>query len=258
MEKIEAIYPLSPVQHGMLFHSLYAPRGGVYVEQLHCVLKGRLNPGAFERAWQRVVDRHPVLRTAFIWEGLEEPLQVVHEHCEMRVEHHDWRGLSLDEQDVHLSRLLGADSRRGFDLADAPLMRLVLIRGLDATHRFVWTHHHILLDGWSVPLVLEEVFALYEAFCRGEDLRLEPRRPYRDYIGELLAQDARGLHRPHPSRRRQARGRDRSVRGELRRAADQALPLLDPGPAEPRPPPPAHLEHARAGSVGRPARPLQR
>src|SRR5262245_35180320 len=124
MEKIEAIYPLSPVQQGMLFHSLYAPETGVYVEQLSCTLRGDLDIDAFERAWQRVLDRHAVLRTAFVWEDVDEPVQVVHQQVPLPVTRVDWRDLARPEQQTRLADFREADQRLGFDLSLAPLIRL--------------------------------------------------------------------------------------------------------------------------------------
>ena len=189
MKNVADFYPLSPMQAGMLFHSLYAPDSGVYVEQVSCTLRGDLDVTAFERAWQRVVDRHPVLRTAFRGEGLKEPVQVVRRQVKLPLAQQDWRGLSPSEQECELRDFLAQDRRTGFDLAQAPLMRLALMRSGEDACTFVWTHHHILLDGWSIPQLLQEVFALYEAFRRGEDLHLEPPRPYRDYIAWLKHQN---------------------------------------------------------------------
>jgi hypothetical protein len=189
MENLESLYKLSPVQQGMLFHSLYAPRSGVYVVQLSCVLHGDLNISAFERAWQRVVDRHPILRTAFHWEELEKPLQVVHRRVSLPLEQQDWRGLSAVEQQQRLAEYQKADRTRGFDLTQAPLLRLALFQVAEDSYHFVWSYHHLLLDGWSLPLILKEVLAFYEAFSRGRDLRLERSRPYRDYIAWLQQQD---------------------------------------------------------------------
>jgi amino acid adenylation domain-containing protein len=186
---IEAVYPLSPMQQGMLFHSLYAPKSGVYFEQLSAKLRGELDFAAFERAWQRVMDRHAILRTAFVWKNLDRMLQVVHRHVPLSLEQKDWRGLPRNEQQTRLEAFLEADRARGFDLSRAPLMRLTLLRTADDAYHFVWSHHHVLLDGWSLPLLLKEVFAFYEAFCHGQDLRLETPRPYRDYINWLQGQD---------------------------------------------------------------------
>ncbi|HEX8651125.1 MAG TPA: non-ribosomal peptide synthase/polyketide synthase [Pyrinomonadaceae bacterium] len=187
--QIEDIYPLSPMQHGMLFHSLYAPESGVYVEQLSFILRKRLNVTAFKRAWQQVVDRHLILRTSLVWDELDDPLQVVHRSVRLSWEQHDWRGLSETERQERLEIFLEEDRRRGFDLSTAPLMRLTLIRIGEGAYQMVWSHHHLLLDGWCLSLLLKEVFAFYEAFSLGQDLRLKRSRPYRDYIAWLRQQN---------------------------------------------------------------------
>jgi amino acid adenylation domain-containing protein len=189
MKKVEDFYPLSPMQQGMLFHSLYAPESGVYVEQMSCTLRGDLDTAAFERAWQRVVDRHAILRTAFAGEGLKEPVQVVHRQVKLPVEQQDWQELSPAEQEARLETLLQEERRQGFKLSEPPLMRMLLTRIAEDTYNFAWTHHHILLDGWSIPPLLQEVFAFYDAFRQGQDLHLELPPPYRDYIVWLKRQD---------------------------------------------------------------------
>jgi len=188
-DNIEAIYPLSPMQQGMLFHSLYTPESGVYFEQLCFTLHGDLDVAAFERAWQSLIDQHPVLRTVFAWETRDKPLQVVRRHAALPWTTHDWRDLSPDAQQSKLAAWLKSDQTRGFDLHQAPLMRVTLFRLADETWRCVWSFHHLLLDGWSLSLALKDVFAFYEASRQGQDLRLPPPRPYRDYIAWLHAQD---------------------------------------------------------------------
>jgi len=189
MANIEDVYPLSPMQQGMLFHSLYAPDSGVYVEQVSSTLHGDLNIQAFERAWQHVVNRHAILRTAFVWEGLDEPLQVVHQQVQLPLEQFDWRTLSHAEQEAKLEAFLQTEQRRGFELSQAPLMRLAIMQLADDTYQFVWSHHHLLLDGWCLPLLLREVLAFYQAYHQGQPVQLERSRPYRDYIAWLQQQD---------------------------------------------------------------------
>lgn len=188
-KNIEAIYPLSPPQQGMLFETVRAPESGIHVEQLTCTLHGNLNVSAFEQAWQRVVDRHSILRTGFVWKDQDEPLQVVLRWVEVLLEQQDWHGLSSLEQQQRLESLLQSDRQRGFELSKPPLMRLTLIQLAEADYQLLWSHHHIILDGWSGPLVLKEVIAFYEAFCRGQDLHWERPRSYRDYIAWLKQQD---------------------------------------------------------------------
>lgn len=189
MKNLEDIYPLSPMQQGMLFHSLYAPSESVYFEQLSCTLRGNLNVQAFEQAWQQVVARHSILRTAFIWENLSEPLQVVYRQVKVTVETNDWRSLSVEKQQQQLEVFLESQRQQGFQLSQAPLMRLNLIRLADDCYQFVWSFHHILLDGWSVPLVFKDLLYFYQAFSQGESLRYEPTVSYRNYIAWLQKQD---------------------------------------------------------------------
>jgi amino acid adenylation domain-containing protein len=186
---IEDIYPLSPMQQGMLFHSLYAPETGVYFEQSSWTLRGDLDVPAFGRAWQWILDRHSALRTSFLWEDLDEPLQVVHRQVELPFEWRDWLSLPEHEQESRLEVFLQTDRERGFELSKAPLMRLALMQTAEDTFQFVWSHHHLLLDGWSLPIIFGEVFALYEAFQRGEAPALQPTQPYRAYIAWLQSQD---------------------------------------------------------------------
>ncbi len=186
---IEAVYPLSPMQQGMLFHSLYAPETGVYFEQLTCTLNGVLNIEAFERACQKVVDRNPILRTSFVWKKLDKMLQAVHARVRLPIAKVDWRGMPKEAQQERFEEYLAADRKQGFNLGKAPLIRLALLRTGETQTKFVWSHHHLLLDGWSMPLVFKEVFSLYEAYCRGAEWATAPGRPYRDYILWLQQQD---------------------------------------------------------------------
>ncbi len=179
---VEDFYPLSPMQQGMLFHTLYSPNSGVYFEQLSCTLRHLKNPQAFKQAWQQVTDRHPILRTSFVWEGVKEPVQVVHRQVQLPWEECDWQGRSPAEQQQQLETFLESDRDRGFDMRQPPLMRLTLIQLAKDTYYFIWSHHHLLLDGWSSPAILKEVFDFYQAFLNGEQLSLPRPRPYRDYI----------------------------------------------------------------------------
>ena len=189
MQSIEDLYELSPMQQGMLFHTLYAPESEVYFEQLLCILSGELNFPAFQKAWEQVVARHSILRSSFFWEEIEKPLQMVSKQVDLPWEKMDWRHLTSDEQQKNLENFLVSDRHKGFDLNQAPLMRFTIIQLTENTYQFIWSHHHILFDGWSMQIVLKEVFALYEANQRGEHLRLSPVRPYKEYIEWLQQQD---------------------------------------------------------------------
>jgi amino acid adenylation domain-containing protein/non-ribosomal peptide synthase protein (TIGR01720 family) len=187
--EIQDLYPLSPLQQGMLFHDLYAPESGMYVERLRYTIRGDLNAVAFEQAWRQVVERHAVLRSAFIWEEVDEPLQAVFREVETPLEFQDWRGTPVAEQEERLQAHLAEILQRGFNLSRPPLQRLTLIQMSERVSEFIWSYHHLLLDGWSVSLILGEIITLYEAFCQGQKPQLEKSRPYRDYIAWLKRQD---------------------------------------------------------------------
>jgi len=191
LRQIEDAYPLSPSQEGILFHSLYAPASGVYVTQMSCTFQD-LNESAVERAWEAVIERHPILRTAFAWEHADKPLQVVAKHITLPLEKFDWRGLSPEEQQQRFELHLQQDRARGFKLSNVPLMRLTLFRTADDTHQFLWSHHHVLLDGWSIFLILKDVFSFYDAFSREQELQLEPASPFRNYIEWMQNQNLSG------------------------------------------------------------------
>jgi hypothetical protein len=192
--KRQDLYPLSPMQQGMLFHSLYAPDSGVYVEQFGCTLQGALgseplNISAFERAWRHLMERHTILRTAFLGQGLKEPVQVVYQQAPLVLQQEDWRSLDAHQRQERLQAFMAEDRQRGFDLAEPPLMRLALLRVAENAYEFVWTYHHMLLDGWSMPLLLTEFMTCYEAYSHHRPVPLPPARPFRDYIVWLRKQD---------------------------------------------------------------------
>jgi amino acid adenylation domain-containing protein len=189
---IEAIYYLSPLQQGLLFHAVYERETDPYVSQTGFILEGVLKMEAFEHAWQTAVDRHPILRTGFVWDGVEKPLQLVHRTVAIPIQRLDWRDLTEKERREALTAWLQSDRRTSFDLVRPPIMRLTLMQIADDAWYFINSHHHILLDGWSFSLVLREALAHYEAFTRGASLRLPLPRPYREYIAWLKGQDLQG------------------------------------------------------------------
>ena len=186
---IEDVYPLSPMQEGMLFHTLYAPERAVYFEQSSWVLEGELDVSAFHEGWRRIIERHPILRTSFAWRGLERPLQIVRRQAELSWREHDWRQLEPETQRERLEALLAADRRLGFELSSAPLMRLILVRLGERVSRFVWSAHHVLMDGWSISVIFEELFALYGALRQDRPVELIQPLPFREYIAWLERQD---------------------------------------------------------------------
>ena len=190
---LEDVYPLAPLQAGMLFHVLAAPGSDVYLEQLHGEIHGTVDPDAFETAWRLTIGRHPILRTAFWCE--EGPLhQYVEAQVPFALTRIDWTDIPAEAQAERLGAWLAADRRQGLDVRRAPLMRVSLIRLGPQRWHWVWTHHHLLLDGWSLPPLMADVLAAYDATVTGRPLALPAIRPYRDYLVWLQGQDAAGAN----------------------------------------------------------------
>ena len=190
--RLADVYPLAPLQRGLLFETLANPGSGVYFEQFSIRLDGPLDLDAFERAWNALLRRHAVLRAGIAWQGLAVPHLVVREQVELPLTHHDWRGLAEAAQAARLEQLLERDRVQGFDLTKAPLTRLHLVHLAPQRWRLIWSHHHILLDGWSVAILIQEVFDSYEAIRVGQFTPAPPPPPYRDYIAYLASLDLSG------------------------------------------------------------------
>ena len=185
----EQIYLLTPLQQGLLFQSLYAPNSGDYVTQIRFTLQGTLNEIALLHAWQEVLQRHAILRTSFIWEDLDQPHQVVSRQGVLPHIQLDISALQSQEQEACLQTFVQHDREHEFVLTEAPLMRLALIRLTQERYECVWTHHHLLLDGWSLPIVLKDVFALYQSLLQNQPVQWAAPRSYSDYLAWLLQQD---------------------------------------------------------------------
>ncbi|HZW29207.1 MAG TPA: amino acid adenylation domain-containing protein, partial [Isosphaeraceae bacterium] len=186
---IEDAYPLTPVQEGMLFHTLDDPEAGHYVEQFLCRIRGELDLATLEVSWRRLVARHPALRSTIQWTEFDRPYQVVHRRAEPPLEYQDWRGLTPAEQEKRLESYLDADHRRGFVPSQPPLSRLALLRLAEDVHQLVWSLHHVMIDGWCLPVLLHEILDIYQAIRWGGEPAPAPSRPFRDYIAWLDEQD---------------------------------------------------------------------
>jgi amino acid adenylation domain-containing protein/non-ribosomal peptide synthase protein (TIGR01720 family) len=182
-------YALTPMQQGMLFHSLDPRNRGVDVEQVLCTLAEPLDVAAFVRAWEHIVSRYAILRTAFDWEGKPEPVQTVYQAVELPVRILDWRGLTAADQKTHLAAVIDRDRARGFDVRCAPLMRLTIAACGPRAFEVLWSFHHSILDGRSFPILLREVFGVYEGLTRGREPSPAPARQFKAYIDWLGARD---------------------------------------------------------------------
>lgn len=186
------VFPLTPLQQGLLLHSIAQPELGVYVNQSVIELSGPLRPARLRNAWARAAARHSALRAAFVWQGVDVPLQVIRPAVSLPWTEHDWRGRGAAGPERDLSALLAADRARPFEFTSAPLMRLVLIRVAADRWWLVWTYHHLLLDGWAATLVVDEVLRNYR---EAPDGALQAGPQIADYVAWLHRQPAQAAER---------------------------------------------------------------
>ncbi|MET7383116.1 amino acid adenylation domain-containing protein [Streptomyces sp. NPDC005526] len=186
---IEDVLPLSPLQEGMLFQALYDEDGpDLYVHQLLLDLEGPLDARALRLAARALLKRHANLRVGFRHDRSTEPVQLVHSQVKVPWTQIDLSALDEDKQEAELARHADEDRARGFDLTRPPLLRFTVFRLGPGRFRLMLTKHHILMDGWSVPVLVRELFELYGS--KGDPAVLRPVTPYRDYLAWLAAQNA--------------------------------------------------------------------
>lgn len=184
MTDVLDVYEMTPLQAGMLFHSLYAPADTSYFEQYWCTLEGSLDIARFKAAWQAVIARHAVLRSECQWDGFDAPVQVVYDDVDPEWTFADWSGLSEAEGEAAFETWRVGDRQRGFRMDEAPLLRFALLRQGPQRWRFVWSFHHLLMDGWCGALLVREVFLHY-----GGNPLPAPPPPYRNYVDWRAGQD---------------------------------------------------------------------
>jgi amino acid adenylation domain-containing protein len=192
---IEDIYELSPLQSGMLFHTLYAPESRLYFEQVLVPLEGEIDRTALKCAWEAVIAANPTLRTSFHWEEIDKPVQVVHRTAELCLLYRDLRNFRESRQAGEIAAFCEVDRQNGFDMGKAPLLRIGLIQLSSKSYRLLLSFHHAILDGWSLQRAYRQFAECYPALVRGERPELAACRAYKDYIKWLQAQDLRAAER---------------------------------------------------------------
>ncbi len=189
LKNVQDIYPLTATQAGMLFHTIEAQAPGMYVIQVQLTLKGSLNREALMAAWDDVVGRHDALRASFVWEDLEEPLQIIHESVNTSWVELNGSQLMAEYGPHAITEWLDGERLTRFDLKKSPLSRLGLISINDETHRFVWTLHHAIADGWSVAVIIDELRTAYHSRIEGRTPELPEPQPFRSLIAWLKNHD---------------------------------------------------------------------
>ncbi|KAF6584031.1 condensation domain-containing protein, partial [Paenibacillus sp. EKM205P] len=192
--ELENVYALSPMQKGMLFHSLMEPDSGAYFQQASFDQKGSFDVEIFRKSLDVLTQRHEALRTNFhrfeTGHG-PEPLQIVFRHKDSDLSFKDIREMQEAEQQAYIQTFKQEDQARGFDLGTDALMRVQVLQTDEETYHLVWSFHHIVMDGWCLSLVTGEVFGTYFALLEQKQPEFAPITPYGQYIEWLGRQDER-------------------------------------------------------------------
>ncbi|MEM8678408.1 MAG: condensation domain-containing protein, partial [Planctomycetota bacterium] len=190
LENVQDIYPLTPMQEGMLYHCIAQPDSGAYVDQVIVTLEGSLDLERFVGAFRRVAARFDTLRTAFLWDGVDKPLQIVRDQVEYEVAIVDGRPGDAEARRRQLDELVTTHRVRGFVLEEAPLLRLTLLRQGPAHTDLLLCFHHLILDGWSARTLLQRALREYDGLPSRQ-----PEYRYRDYVEWILGQDQEAARR---------------------------------------------------------------
>jgi aryl carrier-like protein len=184
---IKNIYTLSPMQEGMYFHFLYSPESTAYVEQCTYTIEEDINLDRLKQSFQLLVNRYEVLRTVFNHNKADKPLQIVLQDVSVDVEYADWTSGASDENIV--AAFQRNQRERRFNLNTEISLRLALIKVSSQHFKLIWTHHHILMDGWCVHLLIKDFNYIYHSLSKGIQPSLPEPEPYSKYIAWLQDQD---------------------------------------------------------------------
>jgi hypothetical protein len=179
--EIEDIHPLTSAQHGILFHTLQEGRGIYRLRYLY-EIEGRLDVARLERHFQEAVNRHPALRSAFVWQDLDEPIQVVMRQLALKIQVHDLTRLSSELAAASVRDFLELARATEEDLSQAPLLEVSIFLLEPERCKLGISVHHLILDGWSLAIVMKEVFASYFAGIDGRELQFSRSASFADFV----------------------------------------------------------------------------
>jgi amino acid adenylation domain-containing protein len=182
-------FPLTIMQRAMVLASRRMPGSGVYALQTICTLDHETDTALLHRAWQYVAGRHEILRSTLHIDGGAAPFQAVHRRVDIPWTEHDWRRLTVLEQERQLSVLLDQDRCQGYPLGEILPWRVIVVRTGACASTMIWSAHHALLDGRSQFLVMQELFDVYEALGAGNEPGWEAPVQFREHAEWLLRQD---------------------------------------------------------------------
>ncbi|WP_459209685.1 amino acid adenylation domain-containing protein [Aquimarina rhabdastrellae] len=188
---IEDIYPLSPLQEGMLFHSLFDTQKDAYLIQFGCDFVGDFDSVAFNRSWQTLVEKHAILRTKIYHNVFSSAIQCVYKEVAIPIERLDFSAYEGDVLDEKIATFLASDKERGFSIDEFPLIRISLIQLGENRIKMILSNHHILWDGWSLSMMMSSFMQYYQTYSEGKEITIETKDNYGDQVRWI---QQKGIH----------------------------------------------------------------
>lgn len=182
---LEDVYPLTPLQEGLYYHWLRSPDSETYLDQISFTIKGKLDIGVMEQSYRLLAARHAVLRTFFTHDYGDKPLQVVRKDTMPGFEYRDAAAMA----GLSMANIRKEDRLKGFNLNKGSQMRLTIWETSAGVYEFIWTYHHILMDGWCLSILMNDFLKIYYSCLQGKEPSLKKIRPYSNYIKWLSAMD---------------------------------------------------------------------
>ena len=186
-KNLASLYELSPLQEGILFHSLYNDTNNstAYHTQFIVEFSSPIDMVYFRKAWEEVIENHSILRTGFIHENVSIPLQFVNKKVDLPVSELDYSELTSYEFQVALEKLAKTERLKKFNFNAPPLIRIVMVKKKNDKYTMIWTKHHILWDGWSGQIVIKEVFEAYHLLIEGKNLVKRQEDCFKEFIDHI-------------------------------------------------------------------------
>lgn len=188
-QRLQSIYPLSPLQHGILFHYIKDKTSDAYFQQDEFQISGYIDQKIFAESWQYLIRRYDILRTNFVYQKLQTPRQIVFKEKDQAILFEDLREIAKDKQDIYLNKFKELDRQKGFDLTKGHLMRVAVFQVSDQEYTIIWSHHHIIMDGWCRGIIFKDFFSIYGLLKSGAEVSLPKVYPYSTFIDWLKNQD---------------------------------------------------------------------
>ncbi|QDX94131.1 amino acid adenylation domain-containing protein [Brevibacillus laterosporus] len=188
-DQVQDMYVLSPMQEGMLFHSLLNRENNSHLVQMSITIQGKMDVDLFTKSLHMLVDRYDVFRTTFLHEKLKKPVQVVLKERPIPIQFHNLTAYDEQQKKERAEQYRRNDQKATFDITKDPLMRVIILQMSADDYQVIWSFHHIIMDGWCFSIIFDDLLQIYLSLKDNKSLSLHPVQAYSTFIKWLEKQD---------------------------------------------------------------------